>query len=92
MSPHRELLFEGNEISDAGHQGDLSAEDEIARAKARVYTPAGNKRRRPSSKSSLQVGLGEGRAFGACVQLQNPGLTNVAGSDAFGKALAHAPL
>lgn len=62
VSPHRELLFEGNEISNAGHEGNLSAEDEIARAKARMYTPAGNKRRRPSSKSSLQVGLGEGRA------------------------------
>lgn len=30
--------------------------------------------------------------FGVCVQLQNPGLINVAGSDAFEKALAHAPL
>ena len=62
MSLHRELLFEGNGITDACHEGDLSAEYEIARAKARVYTPAGNKRRRPSSKSLLQVGLGEGRA------------------------------
>ena len=61
MSPHREVLFEGNGISDARHQGYLSAEDEIARAiaKARVYTPGGNKRRGPPLKSSLQVGLGE---------------------------------
>ena len=58
---HREVLFGENKISDAGHQGDLSAEDEIARAKARVYTPTGNERRRPSLKSSLQVGLGRGR-------------------------------
>ena len=61
VSPHRELLFEGNEINDVGHQGDLSAEDEIARAKAWVYTPAGNKRRGSPLKSSLQVGLGERR-------------------------------
>lgn len=56
----RQLLFEGNEI--CSNQGDLFAEDEIARAKARVHTPAGKKKRRPSSKSLLQVGLGEGRA------------------------------
>ena len=62
MSPHRELLFEGNEINDVGHQGDLSAEDEIARAKAWAYTPVGNKRRGSPLKSSLQVGLGERRA------------------------------
>ena len=60
VSLQRQLLFEGNEISSS--QGDLSAEDEIARAKARVHTPAEKKKRRPSSKSLLQVGLGEGRA------------------------------
>ena len=60
LSLQRQLLFEGNEIS--SNQGDLSAEDEIARAKARVHTPARKKKRRPSSKSLLQVGLGEGRA------------------------------
>lgn len=59
MSLQRQLLFEGNEI--CSNQGDLCAEDEIARAKARVHTPAG-KKKRPSSKSLLQVGLGEGRA------------------------------
>ena len=30
--------------------------------------------------------------FGACVQLQNPGLTIAPGNDAFEKAWAHAPL
>lgn len=57
MNLHQEVLFGENKISDAGHQGDLSSEDEIARAKARMYTPAGNERRRPSLKYSLQVGL-----------------------------------
>jgi len=47
-------------MSNAGHEGNLSAEGEIARTKA--PTPAGNRRRRQSSKSSLQVGFGEGRA------------------------------
>ena len=60
VSLQRQLLFEGNEI--CSNQGDLSAEDEIACAKARVHTPAGKKKRRQSSKSLLQVGLGEGRA------------------------------
>ena len=60
VSLQRQLLLEGNEIS--SNQGDLSAEDEIARTKARVHIPAGKKKRRPSSKSLLQVGLGEGRA------------------------------
>ena len=39
----------------------ISAEEEIARAKQRAHVP-GNKRKRPSSKSSLVVGYGEGHA------------------------------
>ena len=58
MNLHQEVIFGENKISDAGQQGDLSEEDEIARAKARVYTPAGNE----TLKSSLQGRLGEGRA------------------------------
>lgn len=39
----------------------LTAEEEIQRAKQRAHTP-GQKRKRPSSKSCLVVGLGEGQA------------------------------
>lgn len=57
-----EVLFAGNESCDEGNQfSTLSTEEEIARAKQRAHVP-GNKRKRPSSKSSLVVGYGEGRA------------------------------
>lgn len=62
VSLQEELLFSaGNKICD-GNAGTLSAEEEIARAKAQVYTPVDNERKRPSSKSTLTVGYGEGRA------------------------------
>ena len=57
---HEERLFAGNESEDSPVS--LSAEDEIARAKERAYTPAGKKRKRLSSKSVFTVGYGEGRA------------------------------
>ena len=55
-----ELLYSGNGIVEETKTG-LSAEHEILRATQRVPM-AGVKRRRPSSKSSLIVGYGEGRA------------------------------
>ena len=54
-----EVLFSGNTVCEE-EAAPLSAEEEIARAKARVN--AGQKRKRPSSKSTLTVGYGEGRA------------------------------
>ena len=61
-SLNTEVLFSGNEMceEEEGEEG-LSAEEEIKRAKQRVYVP-GQKMKRPSSKSSLIVGYGEGRA------------------------------
>lgn len=62
-----EELFAGNESCDGmdpviyGMDPVISAEEEIARAKQRAHVP-GNKRKRPSSKSSLVVGYGEGHA------------------------------
>ena len=54
-----EVLFSGNTICKE-EGAPLSAEEEIARAKARVN--AGQKRKWPSSKSTLTVGYEEGRA------------------------------
>lgn len=55
-----ELLYYGSAIVEETKTG-LSAKQEILRAKQRVHI-AGANRRRPSSKSSLIVGYGEGRA------------------------------
>ena len=62
-SLNTEVLFSGNEMCEEEEQEEegLSAEEEIKRAKQRVYVP-GQKRKRPSSKSSLIVGYGKGRA------------------------------
>ena len=54
-----DVLFSGNE--ECERQDELTAEEEIKRAKRQVYVP-GYKRKRPSSKSLLIVGYGEGRA------------------------------
>lgn len=59
-SLNTEVLFSGNEMCEEEEEG-LSAEEEIKRAKQRVYVPR-QKRKRPSSKSSLIVGYGEKRA------------------------------
>lgn len=62
-SLNTEVLFSGNEMckEEEEEEEGLSAEEEIKRAKQRVYVP-GQKRKRPSSKSSLIVGYGEKRA------------------------------
>ena len=54
-----EVLFSGNTVCEE-EGASLSAEEEIARAKARVNV--GQKRKRPSSKYTLTVGYGEGGA------------------------------
>jgi len=54
-SLNTEVLFSGNEMCE---EEGPSAEEEIKRAKQRVYVPA-QKRKRPSSKFSLIVGYGE---------------------------------
>ena len=51
---HRERLLAGNKLEDSPLS--VSAEDEIARAKERTYTPACKK------KKEATVGFGEGRA------------------------------
>lgn len=57
-----EATYSGNEVhEDSSSVTALTAEEEIQRAKQRAHTP-GQKRKRPSSKSCLVVGLGEGRA------------------------------
>lgn len=57
-----ELLFAGNlSIEEDDDDAPVSAEELIAQAKQRVHT-TGEKRKRPSSKSTLIVGYGEGRA------------------------------
>ena len=56
VSLHKELRFAANEICEDGNARNLSAEEEIAQAKVQVFTPVQNKRKRPSSKSSLTVG------------------------------------
>lgn len=62
VSFHQAMLFSGNNPADEGKRNaPLSAEEEIARAKKRVHEH-GVKRKRPSSKTSLIVGHGEGRA------------------------------
>lgn len=59
-SLNTEVLFSGNEMCEEEEEGEgLSAEEEIKRAK--VYVPR-QKRKRPSSKSSLIVGYGEKKA------------------------------
>ena len=58
-SLNTDVLFSGNEQCE--EQAELSAEEEIRRVKQRVHA-SGQKRKRPSSKSSLIVGYGEGRA------------------------------
>ena len=61
-SLNTEVLFSGNEMCEEEEKDEgLPAEEEIKRAKRRAYVP-GQKRKRPSSKSSLIVGYGEGRA------------------------------
>ena len=57
-SLNTEVLFSGNEMCEEQEEEGLSAEEEIKRAKQRVYVP-GQKRKRPSSKSSLIVGYGD---------------------------------
>ena len=57
-----EVLFSGNMVCEENTSATpLSAEEEILRAKQRAHIPAGQ-RKRPSSKSTLVIGLGEGRA------------------------------
>ena len=59
-----EVLYAGNNLCEGqGHDPatPLSAEQEILQAKQRAHLP-GEKRRRPSSKSLMIVGYGEGRA------------------------------
>ena len=60
-SLNTEVLFSGNEMCEEEEEEGLSAEEEIKREKQQVYVP-GQKRKRPSSKSSLIVGYGEKRA------------------------------
>ena len=56
------MLFCGNNPADEGtSNAALSAEEEISRAKKRA-NEHGVKRKRPSSKTSMIVGHGEGRA------------------------------
>ena len=62
VSFDQDMLFCGNNPADeCTTNATLSAEEEIARAKKRA-TEHGVKRKRPSSKTSLIVGHGEGRA------------------------------
>lgn len=56
-----DVLYAGNEQSEEQEQELLIAEKEIERVQNRIHA-AGHKRKRPSSKSSLIVGYGEGRA------------------------------
>lgn len=57
-----EVLYSGNTVcKESSSALPLSAEEEIARAKQRAHVPS-QQRKRPSSKSTLVVGLGEGRA------------------------------
>lgn len=57
-----EVLYSGNVAYEENKSATLlSAEEEILRAKERAHIPR-QQRKRPSSKSTLVVGLGEGRA------------------------------
>ncbi|KAJ7373273.1 hypothetical protein OS493_012862 [Desmophyllum pertusum] len=57
-----EVLYSGNTVcKESSSAIPLFAEEEIARAKQRAHVPS-QRRKRPSSKSTLVVGLGEGRA------------------------------
>ena len=61
MALTTEAMYSGNERhEDSSSVTPLTVKEEILRAKQRAYT--GQKRKRPSSKSCLAVGLGEGRA------------------------------
>jgi len=68
-----EILFAGNKQCEVNSSAaPLSAEEEILRAKNRAYAPLQNNR--PSSKSSLVVGYGEGRATQEIEIIWWPGL------------------
>ena len=68
-----EILFAGNKQCEANSSAaPLSAEEEILRAKDRAYAPLQNNR--ASSKSSLVVGYGEGRATREIEIIWWPGL------------------
>lgn len=57
-----EVLYSGNNPCERNYPATpLSAEEEILKAKQRAHL-SGEKRRRPSSKSTLTCGYGEGRA------------------------------
>ena len=71
--PASRTCIRGNEIGDAGHQGDLSAEDEIARAKAQVSQLHTCRKQ----KSSFEVGLGERRATSEVEMIWLPNLYTV---------------
>lgn len=61
MNLNAEVLFAGNMAIDEDDGVPLSAEEEIARAKQGAHM-VGRKRKNPSSKSTLIIGYGEGRA------------------------------
>lgn len=69
-----EVLFSGNVVCDeqTSTTTPLSAEEEIARAKQRVHQR--QQRKRPSSKSTLVVGPGEGRSTREIELIWWPGL------------------
>ena len=68
-----EILFAGNKQCKANSSAvPLSAEEEILRANDRAYAPLQSNR--PSSKSSLIVGYGEGRATREIEIIWGPGL------------------
>lgn len=56
-----EIVYSGNEPSQTNEPSSLTAAEEIEKAKLRARLPP-QARKRPSSKSTLIVGLGEGRA------------------------------
>jgi len=62
VSFDQDVLYSGNSLVEREQMiAPLSAEEEILRAKQRVHVPV-RKRKRPSSKTSLIVGYGEGKA------------------------------
>jgi len=62
VSFDQDVLYSGNSPVEREQMiAPLSAEEEILRAKQRVHVPV-RKRKRPSSKTSLIIGYGEGKA------------------------------